>query len=120
MKSAAANQALHPEGCLFCRRHDGGFLSEEHIFSEGLGNTDYVLPPGIVCDRCNSGPLARALELGSSRLHFEVEDLSSRPVQARLEQGRDPERVLELEVADRVDRGRSYSTQPAIATAART
>jgi hypothetical protein len=38
MKSAAANQALHPEGCLFCRRHDGGFLSEEHIFSEGLGN----------------------------------------------------------------------------------
>jgi len=53
-------EALNPEGCLFCRRHDGGFRSEEHIFSQGLGNTTYVLPPGIVCDRCNNGPLSVA------------------------------------------------------------
>lgn len=40
-------------GCLICRRTDGGFTSEEHIFPESLGNTDVVLPHGVVCDRCN-------------------------------------------------------------------
>jgi hypothetical protein len=54
--------ALHEEGCLFCRTHDGGFVSREHVFSEGLGNNENadnpkVLPPGVVCDRCNNGPL---------------------------------------------------------------
>jgi len=59
MPLAATANALHREGCLFCRRHDGGFVSREHIFSESLGNLeDYVLPPGIVCDRCNNGPLS--------------------------------------------------------------
>ena len=52
--------ALYPEGCLFCRRHDGGFEAEEHIFSYALGNRAYVLPPGVVCDRCNTGPLQAA------------------------------------------------------------
>jgi hypothetical protein len=50
--------ALHPEGCLFCRRDDGGFTSREHIFSEALGNETYILQPGVVCDRCNNGALA--------------------------------------------------------------
>ncbi|MGB1582459.1 MAG: hypothetical protein ACPHCI_01585 [Solirubrobacterales bacterium] len=49
--------------CLFCLRDDGGFTSREHIFSEGVGNHEYVLEPGIVCDRCNNGPLARADEV---------------------------------------------------------
>lgn len=54
--------ALHHEGCLFCRKHDGGFVSREHVFSEGLGNNEHadnpkILPPGVVCDRCNNGPL---------------------------------------------------------------
>jgi hypothetical protein len=40
-------------GCLFCRRTDGGFKSREHIFPESLGNHTKVLPPGVVCDRCN-------------------------------------------------------------------
>lgn len=45
--------------CLFCRRDDGGFVSREHIFPETIGNTDLaMLPPGVVCDRCNNGPLA--------------------------------------------------------------
>jgi len=52
--------AKHAQGCLFCRRHDGGFRSREHIFSEALGNADYILERGIVCDRCNNGPLSRA------------------------------------------------------------
>lgn len=55
-----SDQAKHPEGCLFCRRHDGGFKSEEHIVSRAFGNREDVLPPGVVCDRCNNGHLARA------------------------------------------------------------
>jgi hypothetical protein len=51
-------------GCLFCRRTDGAFKSKEHIFAEGLGNHTKVLPPGVVCDRCNHevcAPLDAAL-----------------------------------------------------------
>ncbi len=44
-------------------RSDGGFVSREHVFSEGFGNVgEKVLPPGVVCDRCNNGPLALADE----------------------------------------------------------
>ena len=52
--------ASHSAGCLFCRRHDGGFASREHIFSEAYGNQDKILKRGVVCDRCNNGPLSRA------------------------------------------------------------
>lgn len=45
-------------GCLMCRRGDGGFLSDEHPVPESMGNTEVVLPNGIVCDRCNGGPLS--------------------------------------------------------------
>jgi hypothetical protein len=45
-------------GCIFCRRHDGGFRGEEHVFPRGLGNDEVILSPGAVCDRCNNGPLA--------------------------------------------------------------
>jgi hypothetical protein len=51
-------------GCLICRRSDGGFTTEEHIIAESLGNTDKILPPGVVCDRCNHevcAPLDEAL-----------------------------------------------------------
>jgi hypothetical protein len=44
--------------CLVCRRDDGGFLSEEHPMPESMGNTEVVLPNGVVCDRCNGGPLS--------------------------------------------------------------
>lgn len=47
-----------PMSCLFCRRDDGGFTSREHAFPESLGNVELILPPGVVCDRCNNGPLA--------------------------------------------------------------
>lgn len=43
--------ALHEQGCIFCRRHDGGFTSREHVFPESLGNEEVVLPRGVVCDR---------------------------------------------------------------------
>jgi hypothetical protein len=57
--NARRGSALHEQGCLFCRRDDGGFTSREHILSEAWGNVDeHVLPPGVVCDRCNNGTLS--------------------------------------------------------------
>lgn len=53
-----ASQSLHARGCLFCLQPDGGFTSREHIVSEALGNHQYILPPGVVCDRCNNQALA--------------------------------------------------------------
>jgi hypothetical protein len=50
---------LNEQGCLFCLRSDGGFQSREHILSEALKNYEKILEPGVVCDRCNNGPLAR-------------------------------------------------------------
>lgn len=46
-------------GCLICRRSDGGFSSVEHILPESIGNTEKMLPAGVVCDRCNHGPLSQ-------------------------------------------------------------
>lgn len=46
------------EGCLFCRQTDGGFTTVEHVLPESLGNTTLTLPKGVVCDRCNNGPLS--------------------------------------------------------------
>lgn len=46
--------------CLFCLRSDRRFTSAEHILPEGIGNTEFLLPPGVVCDACNNGPLSEA------------------------------------------------------------
>jgi hypothetical protein len=40
--------------CIFCKADSTGSCSVEHIIPESLGNTDHVLPPGVVCDRCNT------------------------------------------------------------------
>jgi hypothetical protein len=39
--------------CIIC---DNGtsFLKSEHIIPESMGNTHYILKPGIVCDDCNN------------------------------------------------------------------
>lgn len=42
------------EPCIFCRENAASSRSEEHIISESLGNTEHVLPSGVVCDRCNN------------------------------------------------------------------
>lgn len=52
-------RAGETRGCLFCRRGDGGFTSQEHVFSESLGNTELILPPGVVCDPCNNQRLSQ-------------------------------------------------------------
>ena len=52
--------------CIFCKSSSAPFLAVEHIIPESLGNTEHVLPPGVVCDRCNNyfagsveGPILR-------------------------------------------------------------
>lgn len=39
--------------CIFCRRNSSQAKSVEHIVPESLGNKSNILPPGIVCDKCN-------------------------------------------------------------------
>jgi len=40
--------------CIFCKSATTSFTSVEHIVPESLGNTEHVLPLGIVCDHCNN------------------------------------------------------------------
>ncbi len=46
-------------GCLFCRENSQKFTSQEHVFPESMGNTELVIPPGVVCDRCNNNVLSQ-------------------------------------------------------------
>jgi hypothetical protein len=39
--------------CLFCKQNSDNSKSVEHIIPESLGNKDYILPKGFVCDKCN-------------------------------------------------------------------
>jgi HNH endonuclease len=57
-RDAAAEEG-RARGCLICRQGDGGFSSVEHILPESIGNTEKILPVGVVCDRCNHGPLSQ-------------------------------------------------------------
>jgi HNH endonuclease len=47
--------------CLFCKQDSSSSRSIEHIVPESLGNTDHVLPAGVVCDKCNNY-IARKIE----------------------------------------------------------
>ena len=47
--------------CIFCKGDSSGSKSVEHIIPESLGNTEHVLPAGIVCDKCNNY-FAKAIE----------------------------------------------------------
>lgn len=40
--------------CIFCRVASDNSKSVEHILPESLGNVEHILPPGIVCDKCNN------------------------------------------------------------------
>lgn len=44
--------------CLYCGTKSGKFMSMEHIVPESLGNSELILPKGVVCDSCNNGVLA--------------------------------------------------------------
>lgn len=39
--------------CIFCKQDSSISRSVEHIVPESLGNVEYVLPVGAVCDGCN-------------------------------------------------------------------
>lgn len=47
--------------CIFCKHDSLNSHSVEHIIPESLGNTEHVLPSGVVCDKCNNY-LAREVE----------------------------------------------------------
>ena len=40
--------------CIFCRGDTTASVSREHIVPESLGNTLWLLPRGVVCDKCNN------------------------------------------------------------------
>lgn len=40
--------------CIFCKSDASSSSSREHIIPESLWNVSHVLPPGIVCDKCNN------------------------------------------------------------------
>ena len=40
--------------CIFCKQNSDSSNSVEHVIPESLGNVDHTLPPGVVCDGCNS------------------------------------------------------------------
>ena len=40
--------------CIFCKQISNKSVSIEHILPESLGNIDAILPPGLICDKCNN------------------------------------------------------------------
>lgn len=65
--------------CLFCKQQSEQSHSEEHIIPESIGNTKYVLPPGVVCDQCNNyfarkveGPLLSHPSMRNIRAWYQV------------------------------------------------
>lgn len=40
--------------CIFCKNESNNSSSQEHFIPQSLGNTKHVLPPGVICDSCNS------------------------------------------------------------------
>jgi hypothetical protein len=47
--------------CIFCKQDSSTSKTVEHIIPESLGNKNYTLPVGVVCDNCNNY-LARKVE----------------------------------------------------------
>ena len=41
------------KNCIFCGAESSGSKSVEHIIPS-LGNKEYVLPRGVVCEKCNN------------------------------------------------------------------
>ncbi len=40
--------------CIFCKQDSSTSKTIEHIIPESLGNKEYILPAGVVCDSCNN------------------------------------------------------------------
>lgn len=71
--------------CIFCREDATRSQSCEHIIPESLGNTKHILPPGVVCDRCNNyfarkieGPLLNTPYFRHARATMQVANRRNR------------------------------------------
>jgi hypothetical protein len=40
--------------CIFCKNESNNSSSQEHFIPQSLGNTEHILPPGLICDSCNN------------------------------------------------------------------
>lgn len=87
--------------CIFCKRKDRSFRSEEHIFPESLGNKNLILPKGIVCDQCNNERLA---QLDAVLLDFPVVSVMKNYYNIPSKTGRVPEAKLTNVVIRSVDK----------------
>ncbi len=72
--------------CLFCKLDTATSRSVEHIIPESIGNTTAVLPPGIVCDKCNNyfsvkieGPLLDESYFRHMRYHTRIRTKKGNP-----------------------------------------
>lgn len=45
--------------CIYCLCEETEFTTEEHVYPESLGNSEIILPVGIVCDTCNNNTLSQ-------------------------------------------------------------
>jgi HNH endonuclease len=52
--SSRIARGRNPQRCIFCKSDSRASTSVEHILPESFGNTEHVLSPGLVCDRCNN------------------------------------------------------------------
>jgi len=65
--------------CIFCKNDSSLSKSVEHIIPESLGNTEHILPKGVVCDKSNNyfsrkleGTILSYQEFKIDRFHMSV------------------------------------------------
>lgn len=96
--------------CIFCKEPSDSSLSVEHIIPESLGNTLQVLPPGIVCDRCNNyfarkveAPFLNEGTIRALRFHQGVRNKRKRipPLDAIFMPGKDASKLHDITIARR-------------------
>lgn len=84
--------------CIFCKGDSTHSKSIEHIIPESLGNTEHILIPGIVCDKCNNY-FSRKLEQKVLNLPLFISDRHHLSVPSK--RGRIPEiKVVNFSGAD--------------------
>lgn len=54
VERSPAEVTLTSARCIFCKASSTSSVSVEHIIPESLGNQSNILPPGVVCDKCNN------------------------------------------------------------------
>lgn len=72
--------------CILCKEDSSDSRSREHIIPESLGNSEHVLPRGIVCDACNNylsreveGPLLDTIYFREMRYRARIRTKKRRP-----------------------------------------